>query len=291
MAIMNSTDFAVDKAASSLCHVASARPHEVKNIETLVPRVSAFLIEHGHVRVLLQRLSNLAWVLGATASFVLYFDGHGAAWLAILSVGMLPSILLSALAFDRELLKGIATTFQTALVWGHTMIMIGSLCALFHNQPFKLVGIIMALPSLMCAAFIDAYPAAGRAYASRLFFVLNLICLVLVQVGLAFGIARIDEFVLEMYGGWRFKASELAGGAISSLVPFGVRNLVASIKRPTTLAVRQSDVACLYLDKHALRVLRAVHAYLMDDESASGEVGLVVPSVVQGAVGVALAGM
>jgi hypothetical protein len=76
-----------------------------------------------------------------------------------------------------------------------------------------------------------------------------------------------------MYGGWRFKASELAGGAISSLIPFAIRNLVASIQRPDTLAVRQSDVVCVYLDEHALRVLRAVHGFLMDAEITAGEAG------------------
>jgi hypothetical protein len=88
---------------------------------------------------------------------------------------------------------------------------------------------------------------------------------VLLQAGLAFGVTRIDELVVEMYGGWRFKASELAGGAINSLIPFALRNLVASIHRPDTLAVRQSDVVCVYLDEHALRVLRAVHAFLVDE--------------------------
>ena len=171
----------------------------------------------------------------------------------------LPSILRIALAFNRTLLKGIATTFRTALVFGHTTIMIGALCALFHNQPAKLASAVLILPSLMYAAFIDSYPAEGRASASRLFFALNSICLVLVQVGLAFGIARIDELVVEMYGGWHFKASELAAGAINSLIPFALRNLVASIHRPDTLAVRKSDVVCVYLDEHALRVLRAVH--------------------------------
>ncbi len=103
---------------------------------------------------------------------------------------------------------------------------------------------------------MDAYPAEGRAGASRLFFTLNLIGLVLLQAGLAFGITRIDELVVEMYGGWRFKASELAGGAINSLIPFALQNLVASIQRPDTLAVRQSDVVCVYLDEPASRAAR-----------------------------------
>ena len=127
------------------------------------------------------------------------------------------------------------------------------------NQPAKLAIVVSMLPSFMCAAFMDAYPhypAEGRAGTSRLFFTLNLVGLVLLQVGRPrlrrpFGIARIDEFVVEMYGGWRFKASELAGGAISNLIPFSLRNLVASMHRPDTLAVRQSDVVCAYLDEHA----------------------------------------
>jgi hypothetical protein len=112
-----------------------------------------------------------------------------------------------------------------------------------------------------------------------------------VQVGLAFGITRIDELVVEMYGGWHFKASELAEGAINSLIPFALRNLVASIQRPDTLAVRQSDVVCVYLDEHALRVLRAVHGFLMDDESSAGEAGHLASSVAQGAIGLTLAGI
>jgi hypothetical protein len=95
--------------------------------------------------------------------------------------------------------------------------------------------------------------------------------------------------VFEIYGGWRFKASELAGGAINSLIPFALRNLVASIQRPDTLAVRQSDVVCVYLDEHALRVLRAVHGFLIDDENSPREAGLL--GVMQGAVGLTLAGM
>ena len=105
----------------------------------------------------------------------------------------------------------------------------------------------------------------------------------LVQVGLAFGTTRIDELMVEMYGGWRFRASELAGGAINSLIPFALRNLVASIQRPDTLAVRQSGVVCVYLDEHALRVLRAVHGFLIDDEGSAGEVGSLAPNMVQSA--------
>ena len=78
-------------------------------------------------------------------------------------------------------------------------------------------------------------------------------------------------------------------GAINSLIPFALRNLVASIQRPDTLAVRQSDVVCVYLDEHALRVLRAVHGFLIDDENSPREAGLL--GVVQGAVGLTLAGM
>jgi hypothetical protein len=248
--------------------MSTARPHKVKNIETLVPWFSAFLIQHRRMRFWLRALSNIAWVLGATVTYVFYFDAHSEAWMPVLAAAVLPANVLNALAFNRGLLKAMMTTFQTAQVCGHITIMVGSFCALCYNQPVKLAGFVLFLPSLLCAAFIDAYPAEGRAGTSRLFFTLNLIGLALLQGGLAFGVARIDEFVLEMYGGWRFKVSELAGGSINSLMPFGLRNLAASIHRPNTLAVRQSDVACVYMDQHALRVLRAVHAYLMSNDSA-----------------------
>lgn len=269
IAIANSTHFSVDSAARSMCHVSSARPHEVRKEETLVRWFSAWMVKHRRRRFWLRVLSNLAWFLGASVSVATYFDAHDALWTVVLLVVAWPAILLNALAFNRTLLKGIATTFQTALVLGHATIMIGSLCALCRNQPAKLAGFVWSFPCFACSAFIDAYPAEGRAGTSCIFFTLNLSILVILQVGLVFGITRIDEFVLEMYGGWRFKASELAGGAINSLIPFGVQNLAASIQRPNTLAVSKSGVVCVYLDEHALRVLRAVHAFLMGDETSA----------------------
>jgi hypothetical protein len=273
IAITNSTHSSVDSAARSLCHVSSARPHQIRKEETLAPRFSAFLIGHRRLRSWFRVLADLAWVFGATVGYALYFDARSDVWMAGVTCVTLPSMVLNALAFNRTLLIGIATTFQTALVFGHTTVMMGSWCALCYNQPAKLATIALFLPSLLCAAFIDAYPAEGRAGASRLFFTLNFIGLVLLQLGLAFGITRIDEFVVKMYGGWLFRASEMAAGAINSLIPFALRNLVASIQRPDTLAVRQSDVVCVYLDEHALRVLRAVHTFLMEDESSAGEEG------------------
>jgi hypothetical protein len=283
IAIANSTHSSADSSDCWLCHVSSARPHEIRKEETLAPRFSAFLSKHQRLRVRLRVLAHLAWVFGATIGFALYFDARSDVWMGVLTSATLPAILLNALAFNRALLKGIATTFQSALVLGHIAIAVGSGCALGHNQPAKLAALGLLLPSLLCAAFMDAYPAEGRTGTARLFFTLNLIGLVLLQVGLAFGITRIDEFVVEMYGGWRFKASELAAGAINSLIPFALRNLV-------TLAVRQSDVVCVYLDEHALRMLCAVHDFLMGDEIIANEAGHLASSMMQGAIGLTLAG-
>jgi hypothetical protein len=291
--IANSTHSSADSAARSLCHVSSARPYEIRKEETLVPRVSAFLISHRRLRVWAITHGKITWVFGCSVMFALYYDARSDVWMAVLPVLSLPAIVLIALAFNRTLLKGIATTFQTALVFGHTTIMVGALCALFHNQPAKLASFIVFLPSFLCSAFIDAYPAEGRAGTSRVFFTFNLMGLVLLEVGLAIGVTRIEEFVVEMYGGWRFKASELAGSAMNGLIPFALRNLVASIRRPDTLAVRQSDVVCVYLDEHALCVLRAVHGFLMDDEKTAGEADLPSSGVVHraGAIDPTLAGM
>jgi hypothetical protein len=47
----------------------------------------------------------------------------------------------------------------------------------------------------------------------------------------------------------------------------------------------------VYLDEPALCVLRAVHGFLMDDESSAGEAGHLASSVAQGAIGLTLAGI
>ena len=47
----------------------------------------------------------------------------------------------------------------------------------------------------------------------------------------------------------------------------------------------------MYLDEHAVCVLCAVHAFIMGDESSAGEAGNLASSMVQGAIGVTLAGM
>jgi hypothetical protein len=62
IAVENLTHSSVDRAARSQCHVPSARPHEVRKEETLLPRFSAFLTKHRRLRRWLRALANLAWV-------------------------------------------------------------------------------------------------------------------------------------------------------------------------------------------------------------------------------------
>jgi hypothetical protein len=289
MHMMHATDFAVRKPDLVLYHIPSGRPHRVDYRETLFPLVSAFLIEQPRLRFWTKMACNVAWLLGATVGYLLIFDVHTAPWMPVLVFTTLPVVSMNLLAFNRELLKGIATTFQTALVCGHTTIMVGSFCALFRHQPLKLIAALAPPASIVCAAFMDAYPEERRATSSRLFFTLNLLALLTLQVGLAFGLMRIDEAPVEVYGGWSFKASELAGGAISNLIPFALRNLAASLVRPQTLAVRESDMVCVYIDDHAVRVLRAVHAFLVGEKRGASK--QLSASVALGAVGVVVAAM
>jgi hypothetical protein len=127
----------------------------------IVSQLSRFFIEHRKLRFRLSMVSNVAWLLGAAVIYLLIFDVHYALWMAALAAASLPIIALNVLAFNRELLKRIATSFQTVVVCGHAAIMIGSLAALFRLQPYKLVASLF-LPSLVCAAFMDAYPEEGR---------------------------------------------------------------------------------------------------------------------------------
>jgi hypothetical protein len=287
MLIIHATDFAVRKPDLVLYHIPSARPHRVDYGETLLPQLSAFFIKHRRLRFWIKNACNLSWLVGSIVGYLLLVDVHSAPWMPVLVFTTLPGILMNFVAFNRELLKGIATTFQTALVCGHTAIMIGSFCALFRNQPLKLAAVLALPVSMVCAAFMDAYPGERRAITSRLFFTLSLLGLLALQAGLALGLMHLDEAPIEVYGGWSFKVSELAGGATNNLIPFALRNLVASLVRPQTLAVRESDVVCVYIDEHAVRVLRAVHAFLVGKERGASK--QLASSVALGAVGVVVA--
>jgi hypothetical protein len=270
MAIVHSTHFAVDKAQRTLCHAPSARPFEITIGDTLVPRFSAFLGKHRRLHLGVHIACNIAWLLGAAATYSLLFDSRSdtafTVWMVAPVVGTLPVMCLTLLTFHRTLLLGLATTFQTALVCGYATTMVAAFCALFREQPCKLAAMLMALPSFACGAFMDAYPEGRRVSASRFFFALNLLALLANQAGLAFGLISADELTvtIDVYDGWAFGASELAASATSSLIVFAVRNLFASGRRSETLAVHESDMVCVSLDDHALRVLVAVHALLFE---------------------------
>ena len=209
---------------------------------------------------------NIAWLFGAAATYTLLFDAHSEStvWMVAAAVGTLPVLLLNLLTFHRTLLFGVATTFQTALVCMYAATMVAAWCALFRKQPFKLAAMLITLPSFICGAFMDAYPEESRVSASRLFFALNLLALLANQAGLAFGSISVDELEIDVYEGWAFKVSEVAGSAISSLVVFAVRNLFASVRRAATLAVRESDMVCVSLDDDAIKVLLAAHALMLE---------------------------
>jgi hypothetical protein len=117
-------------------------------------------------------------------------------------------------------------------------------------------------PGFACAAFMDAYPEEKRAWTSRIFFCFNLLGLVVIQAGLAFGLLGVDDVVFEPFGGWSFKLSEVCASSTGSLVPFALRNLWATFRRPETLAVHQASVVCLKMDEPMFRLLLAVHMFV-----------------------------
>jgi hypothetical protein len=201
---------------------------------------------------------------------------------------MMPAIALNLATFNRHLLKGLGMTFQTLLVCANAAIMTATCCTLFRHQPAKVAMIVLALPNFLCAAVMDSYPEEGRVHSSRLYFTLSLIGLCLLQIGVTFKLMRGDDFLHEVYNGWGFRTSEMAGNALTSLIVFTVRNLSSSIFRAGTLAVRQSDVVCVKMDEHALRVLLAVHAFLI--EEAQGLPGQLAPGLVH-AIGVVVAAL
>ena len=66
-----------------------------------------------------------------------------------------------------------------------------------------------------------------------------------------------------------FTPTSVASGAKTSLVPFGVKNLVQSFRRPGAFAVLKGDIVSMKLDQSVLQVLQAAYMLLGMEGSAS----------------------
>ena len=57
--------------------------------------------------------------------------------------------------------------------------------------------------------------------------------------------------------------TDIASGAMNSVLPFMLKNLVSSFLASKTLAIRSSDVVYVKLDASALRIMVATHEFLI----------------------------
>jgi len=202
------------------------------------------------------------WAVALLVAFLIAGDRLSSPWWSWLVALSHSAVVLNALSLNLHLVKQIATTFQTLLVLTHAVVVIGTFVALWRHHESKLAMIVQMFPGFACAAFMDAYPEEKRVWTSRIFFSFNLLGLVAMQTGLAFNWLAVNDVTFEPFGGWSFKLSEVCASSTSSLIPFALRNLWATYRRPETLAVHQCSVVCLKMDEPMFRLLLAVHTFL-----------------------------
>ena len=111
---------------------------------------------------------------------------------------------------------------------------------------------------------MDAFPEKSRKIASICFFLLNLISLLILFVAITSGASELDDQTFVILDR-SFTISSVAVGAIGSLSPFALKNLINSVTRPGSLAVLQADVLSVKLDQSVLHVLQAAHQLLVSE--------------------------
>ncbi len=111
---------------------------------------------------------------------------------------------------------------------------------------------------------------AGRVLTSRIIFACTTLSLQLLQIGIALSLIELEEYKIDVSTRWSVKATDLASGAINSMLPFMLKNLIASFLIAGTLAVRTSDVVFVKLDPCAHRILLATHEFLIDERYRVG---------------------
>jgi hypothetical protein len=138
--------------------------------------------------------------------------------------------------------------------------MVGTFCVLWRNQPAKLAAFCAFFPSFLLAGFTDALPEAFRVPVSRVFFTLDLLCLLILLAGIAFNRLGLEDFDVDL-SLRTVKISSVAAGALTSLLPFAARNLGMILLRPGVLPIIQSSVASVKLSSRALLVAKAMHTF------------------------------
>ena len=216
-------------------HVAASRPLEVTTTHSVFPLISKHVMKKKNLH-LLCTAPSLVWLLSGSVIFLMWFDVVAySSSLALVGFGLLPIIVFLLSCCSRHLLVRLFTSFQTIFVMYNIVVLVGSVCLLWRNHLHKIVTLIFSVPSFALSGCLDAFPESGRVVLSRVFFLFNVVALLLLLSGIALEFSSYDELEV-VVSGWSFRMSAMACSAINSLLPFGLKNLFKSFLRPGSLA-------------------------------------------------------
>jgi hypothetical protein len=208
----------------------------------------------------LQLACAIGSALGLIAALVLSY-GVPRWWLAVFPIVSWPSVIFLTACLNRTLLWNLVTSFQPLFVGCLNFVVTGTLCVLWRHQHAKLAALSAFLPSMTLAGFTDALPEAFRVPVSRVFFTLNVVGLVALLAGVAFNRLDFEDFEVDLLSIRIVKISSVVASALTSLLPFALRNLGMIFWRPGVLPIIQSSVASVKLSSSALLVAKATHRF------------------------------
>lgn len=172
-----------------------------------------------------------------------------------------PIVVSLPACFNKTILWRLCRTFQTIFVSLHSFNLAVALCVIWRQYPLKLGGVIFGFPFFLASGFLDAYPERGRAFTSRMFFMCNLIGLSTIFLAITSGKSDLQDQAFPILGR-QYRMSSVATSAISSLFPFGLKNLIMSVRKPGAVVVLKGDIVSVKLDRTVLFVLRAAQRLL-----------------------------
>jgi hypothetical protein len=108
---------------------------------------------------------------------------------------------------------------------------------------------------------LDGFAEGGRLLNSRIFFTLNVACLLFYMALVSLKLGAYADYTFQV-GTFGFVASSMVCNSIATLLVFGVKNIALSFYEPGSLVVLVSAVCCVFLDADALAVLKGAYSLI-----------------------------
>jgi hypothetical protein len=114
----------------------------------------------------LQVAMTFLWISAVVITLLIWFDVCAAWWLSLFVPLSWPGIACCIASLNKVVPKRLSKMFQTIFVGVNLLVIFGTFCFLWRNQPAKIAALAMLLPSLGVAMFMDGYPEIGRSLES-----------------------------------------------------------------------------------------------------------------------------